>query len=228
MSTSVGAARAHVKSLAEQRGVVETELLSCLARLEADGQPGLHGSLLDSEGFPRADVDIHTIRRDRHRVAILKTDYVELTKALDEGLTRLHALARADGSAELNSWLPAPQAEPPKRPRVEPLSHPPSPSPMDVEPVAVVESQVPWAVVDEVVGGSPAAEAGLALGDCLLAVGSAQTLAATPEVVRAAAESGATLTVHLLRRGQAMALRLSPRVWEGRGVLGCHLTPARG
>ena len=33
------------------------------------GQPGLKGNLVDREGFPRADVDIHNVRILRNRLA---------------------------------------------------------------------------------------------------------------------------------------------------------------
>ncbi len=60
--------RVQIQQLAEQRDAVEAEVNAVSARLDATGV-GLTGRLVDSEGFPRADVDIPAIRADRHRMA---------------------------------------------------------------------------------------------------------------------------------------------------------------
>ena len=36
---------------------------------QSNGVPGLHGGLVDAEGFPRADIDVHAIRGSRQRLA---------------------------------------------------------------------------------------------------------------------------------------------------------------
>ena len=60
--------REQIKQLAEQRDAVEAEVNFISARLDATGV-GMTGRLIDSEGFPRADLDIPAIRADRHRMA---------------------------------------------------------------------------------------------------------------------------------------------------------------
>jgi 26S proteasome non-ATPase regulatory subunit 9 len=46
---SVSALKAELQAKQAQREALETEIQTCLARLNAPGQPGLKGSLLDKE-----------------------------------------------------------------------------------------------------------------------------------------------------------------------------------
>ena len=47
--------------------------------------------LVDAEGFPRADVDVHATRTARHRLACLNTDHKALMEEIEKGLHALHA-----------------------------------------------------------------------------------------------------------------------------------------
>ena len=103
------ATREALKALANKREALESEMLAIQEKLDALGV-GVSSSLVDSEGYPRADVDVHSIREDRHRLAVLKTDYIEVTQALDKGLQALHSALRGP-----STFPPVP--EPPKRGR---------------------------------------------------------------------------------------------------------------
>lgn len=39
------------------------------------------------------------------------------------------------------------------------------------------------------------------------------------------ANEGQLVAVTFMRQGQLVDLQLIPRIWEGRGLLGCHLRP---
>lgn len=80
----------------------------------------------------------------------------------------------------------------------------------------------PFAMVDEITEGSPAAEDGLQLGDQVVKFGHVefgenllQRLAA-----EAQANRGQALPMIVLRQGAIINLTVTPRVWEGRGLLG--------
>ena len=47
-----------LKSLAQQKKVIEDEIIGLSECLTAEGMPGLSGPLVDKEGFPRDDIDI--------------------------------------------------------------------------------------------------------------------------------------------------------------------------
>lgn len=42
---------------------------SIIDRLCQPGGPGISGNLVDSEGFPRSDIDIPAVRADRQRLS---------------------------------------------------------------------------------------------------------------------------------------------------------------
>ena len=62
------AAQVQLKDLALKRESIEGDISLRLERLEASGV-GRTGSLVDKEGFPRADIDIAVVRADRQRIA---------------------------------------------------------------------------------------------------------------------------------------------------------------
>lgn len=225
--------RESLKALATQREALESEMASVLELLNAPGQPGVRGALVDREGFPRADIDVHAVRTNRHRLAgvsrhtvcahpgacsragaVLTTDYERLSASLERGLASFHAAAQASGLVGGTQAFPA--ALEPKRQRLEPAA-------------AVATTAPPqasaFACVDEVSASSPAQEAGLRVGDLLLRLGAAASLGAAPGVVAAAADARASLELLVMRSGVQLALHVSPRPWAGRGVLGCHLRP---
>ena len=69
-----------LKELYAEREASEQELALLSAQLPSD--PGMHGPLVDSEGFPRADIDIATIRAQRQRAisTVLLPLIVRMTK----------------------------------------------------------------------------------------------------------------------------------------------------
>ena len=274
--------RAAIKTLADQRAVLEAEMEAVLSRLNAPGMPGVSGRLVDAEvracvtreracslaravawgealtsagaaiwrhqGFPRADIDLHAVRNDRHRLAgalhaalsriclrraeccppgaVLKTDYARVSDALERSLHALHAAARASGGAPTAAGA----VSEPKRPRLDAAD---AAVPMETGEAAQAAATplAAFAVIDEVSADSPAAAAGIAVGDRLIALGdvrcgsggAAAALAALgPQV---AAAEGRALAVEVLRRGERVTLSLTPRRWDGRGLLGCHLRP---
>mmetsp|Transcript_15357 Transcript_15357/g.30807 ORF Transcript_15357/g.30807 Transcript_15357/m.30807 type:complete len:109 (-) Transcript_15357:411-737(-) len=70
---------------------IEAEIAALQETLEnMPGKPGLKGPLVDSEGFPRADVDVHTVRQHRHKIACLQTDHKAAMKEVEQGLYNYH------------------------------------------------------------------------------------------------------------------------------------------
>ncbi len=84
----------------------------------------------------------------------------------------------------------------------------------------------PFAVIDELAEGSPAADAGLQLYDQLCSFGGVTRQ--TPDTLQAVAallREGQAVEAVVLRHGAPQVLSLTPRTWAGRGLLGCHLRP---
>ena len=75
--------------------------------------PGLKGALIDSEGFPRADIDIPQVRTMRGRMACLNTDLSAVMKQLEKGLEELHKAYRdAELAVDDKATSPKPNVEP--------------------------------------------------------------------------------------------------------------------
>ncbi|KAI8476042.1 MAG: hypothetical protein J3K34DRAFT_5325 [Monoraphidium minutum] len=218
-----------IKALMQQKEAAEREIAERMTRLDAPGGPGMDQPLVDGEGYPRADVDVHAARVDRSAVIRLTNDHKELMGRIERLMHALHAAARDSGdgpaaaAANGNGHAAAAAAprEPPAPPQAAPAAAAPAPS------------LRPFAVVDEVAEGSPASDAGIQLGDQLCRFG-----AVTPappgqgggdELARVAAAlqaaEGRGVEVVFLRHGAPVALALTPRRWAGRGLLGCHLRP---
>ena len=156
-----------VEKLYRRREQIETEMSLISQRLNAEGMPGLKGSLVDSEGFPISGVDLYAIRSDRKRYAVLKNDHVEITNNIQNQLSEI--LAPQDG------------------PQVEGHGKQKQTDETKVEQVGVVandrrvveEKQTPlkaFAVVDVLTPSSPAEVDGLMLHDRVLSFGEARTI----------------------------------------------------
>ncbi|KAK9822610.1 hypothetical protein WJX74_010446 [Apatococcus lobatus] len=231
MSTAL---KATLKQRMHDRDILEKEIAERSARLEAAGV-GLHGGLVDREGFPRSDIDVAGLREDRQRVLVLSNDHKTVTAKLEGLLQQLHAEARLEKSSSSTTDMTASMALPSadtltseslKRPyaAVSQTSHQVSAMPAANAPAS--SKGRPFAVVDEVVAGSPAASAGVQLGDQWISFGRSDASKGSSMASVAATLQdceGRLATAEFVRRGAAMQLQLMPSKWSGRGLLGCHL-----
>ena len=69
-----------LRELDRSKKAMEDEIVALTECLTAPGMPGLSGNLIDSEGFPRADIDIPQVRTMRGRRAYLQTDLSAVMK----------------------------------------------------------------------------------------------------------------------------------------------------
>eukprot|EP01105_Mastigella_eilhardi_P017243 TRINITY_DN3965_c0_g1_i2.p2 TRINITY_DN3965_c0_g1~~TRINITY_DN3965_c0_g1_i2.p2 ORF type:complete len:157 (+),score=36.90 TRINITY_DN3965_c0_g1_i2:362-832(+) len=155
---------------------------------------------------------IYAIRNAQHRLRCLQTDHTAVMQQIESCLLRLHAASREEKAA-----TQAPQHTKTSK------QAPPA-------------SQV-VAVVDEVTHGSPAHEAGFHVGDIVTTFGSCTHKdgdALTPQevllqmqtVVKANMDRSVPVVVY--REGEGIVqLAVTPRQWDGPGLLGCHLIPAK-
>ncbi|XP_078433349.1 26S proteasome regulatory subunit [Wolffia australiana] len=205
--------KAETIALMDQRTSMEAQMNAIIARLCAPGGPGITGNLLDSEGFPRADIDIPAIRSDRHRLSELRNDHKNITDKIDQNLQVLH-------SGKLNQ---SPSSYPRDTAAVSggPLAEPSGSATMAVDYSPPGE---PFATIDEISEESPASVDGLCLGDLVLRfgdVGKGDDL--LPRLAsEAQLNQGKPVQVAVLRQGSPLTLTVTPRAWHGRGLLGCH------
>ena len=69
MSLGRDEARAEMRKISAQQKLIEAEMEALTEVLTQEGGPGLTGNLVDEEGFPRADIDVHGVLIQRNRMA---------------------------------------------------------------------------------------------------------------------------------------------------------------
>lgn len=201
----------------------------------------MNGNLLDAQGFPRSDIDVHGVRNQRNRYATLRTDHEKITAEIEKYLYM--ALAPpADKTGENGP------SEPPSAASSTAAPTPPSDvatagsSSVRSEPIqppntaSAFPRRSAFALVDVVTENSPAATAGVEVNDKIISFG-AISLRAFPTPQHAMQALPGLLREHenravdvVIDRGeddavQSLTLSLSPRKWSGAGLLGCHVIP---
>ncbi|CAD6889741.1 unnamed protein product [Tilletia controversa] len=176
----------------------------------------LTSPLVDDEGFPRADLDVHAIRIARNRIAMLRNDRVDITNQMAEAM-RLAFLEPPGGGA--SSTMP------------NGFSSSVDDSASSVSSSSAVHNTLkPFAQINSVTPDSPADQAGLRQGDVLLSFAGlsaqdpedAPSLSALPPLVVESRQ----IEIIVKRGSEILTLQLTPRPGAGhRGLLGCHLLP---
>jgi len=190
------------RSLIAQRKTIEADIDAQVSILKANSST-LHSPLVDPDGFPRADIDVYAVRGARVRLIELKNDLDAVMTEIGKALERVYD------------------------PTIEASAGPDSSS-----SVSNTEALRPFAKVDGVAPGSPAAEAGLQRGDLVVKFGaltqrSFPSSSIEPLATLVAGSENLSLPISVLRgeEQQMTQLNLTPQKWGGRGLLGCHIVP---
>ncbi|KAI4376231.1 hypothetical protein MLD38_014016 [Melastoma candidum] len=215
--------KAETIKLMDKRASIEAEMDFIIQRLTLPGGPGLQGNLLDSEGFPRADIDIPVVRAERLRLSELRNDHKQITKRIDENLQALHSHRLSPVPTLANASVDATETTPGIFTGNAAVSAPPPTSRADDMDVDFL-SRRPFALVDEITEGSPAATDGLQLGDQIVMFGNVESGDNLLQKLSSEAQSnvGNPIRLTVMRQGVVMNLSVTPRTWHGRGLLGCH------
>ncbi|XP_031611254.1 26S proteasome non-ATPase regulatory subunit 9 [Oreochromis aureus] len=193
-----------VKNLIKKKDEIEEQIKAYYDVLQDQGV-GVEDSLVDAEGYPRADVNLYQIRTARHNISCLQNDHKAIMAEIEEALHKLHAREKAKREQD--------EAEAQEEAMEHQVTLPP-----------------PFARVDAVTEGSPACGAGLRVGDELIEFGSVNTgnfqnLQNIASVVQHS--EGKPLRVSVIRAGQKVQMSLTPQRWSGRGLLGCNIIPVQ-
>ncbi|OII78191.1 hypothetical protein cand_035200 [Cryptosporidium andersoni] len=198
--------------LIKQKENIEKEVKELTEFLNSFGPDvGIKGSLVDSEGFPRADIDLYEIRSARNRLAILNTDYSEVMKKIETKLIELHSQSKIN-----------------------------VPYTVKKQSCQDVGELIPFARVDDVKEASPAYESGLRVGDLILKFGSLYVKeGSTEQQISTIFEDIPTKVVESLSKilhitvsrpknssdliKEVINIEVTPKKWSGSGYLGCHI-----
>ncbi len=175
------------------------------------------------------------MRSQRHRLAVLKTDYKSLSVELEKALQS--ALPPVPNDEDVTPTTKASTAVAPSTsPSVQNGSSSSRASAQHELGSASDHTRVPFALVDNVTPGSPASVAGIQVGDRIVAF-AAVSMRTRPTVAAAMQALGAAVRDHngrpadlLVFRNegeafQCLKLSITPRPWSGNGLLGCHVVP---
>jgi len=92
--------KAQLKQIQKERSDLEKKIADLQEQERVTmGEHGAGGRLVDSEGFPRADIDVHSARVIRHDLVCAQNDYSALCKKLETALLEMHAQAKAEYDA---------------------------------------------------------------------------------------------------------------------------------
>lgn len=180
-------------------------------------------SLLTPDGFPRADLDVAQIRTTRSRIIHLRNDYKELMNIIEKSV---HA------HFEFLQKNPLPQPTSSTHP-TNGTTNGVAIGTTSIPAGGVQVLEAPFAKVNSVVEGSPAAQAGLKPQDLIRRFGyvdrrNHEGLKKLAECVQG--NEGQSVLVKVSRGlgedVQELSMNLLPRKdWGGRGLLGCHIVP---
>lgn len=226
--------RARFRELTAQKAELEARIEAAAARLNAPGGPGLTAPLVDREGFPRADVgDLAAARRDRHDLACWTNDHKALMKEVEEVVHALMAAGSSGGGQKEEDEAMGEATEAAPAPAAPAAAAPPA------QTTTTTTNLPPFASVGDVAPCSPAAAAGMQVGDLILRLAGVDAAAGAADAppssssplllervaAALAASENRPCACVVLRAGRRVALELTPRRWAGRGLLGCHLRP---
>lgn len=189
-----------LRELTSKRDNLETEADAIRSELESHGPHGeapmgIKGPLVDPEGYPRADVDVHRARLLRHRLACIQTDHKQIMKQIEELLPQL-----LKNTSEASTSAPS-------------SSHSADSN----------ERSAPFAKIGNVRSGSPADVAGLRADDEIVSFGDATSLNDVKEYTMS--HLNESFAVLVVSRREEKTLHITPQAWSGEGVLGCSFLP---
>ncbi|XP_058825286.1 26S proteasome non-ATPase regulatory subunit 9 [Topomyia yanbarensis] len=200
-----------VLELIKQKESIEGKINDQGRILQAN-QVGMKDPLVDGNGYPRNDIDVYQVRQARHQIICLQNDLKAIMKQIEQGLHTVHAETAAQQRENLGST---------KLLDME----------VDGEGIPAIRRTgpvKPIAKVNVVSDGSPAQEAGIALRDELIEFGTVNAanfrdLSQIGVLVRSCENK--SIPVKIRRDGKIIDITLTPKAWNGRGLLGCNIVP---
>ncbi|XP_072755761.1 26S proteasome non-ATPase regulatory subunit 9 isoform X2 [Anoplolepis gracilipes] len=189
-----------VLELMKDKEKIESNLRT-LKEILNSNHVGMDEPLVDSEGYPRQDIDVYQVRHTRHKIICLTNDHKALMKKIEEGLHRIHALAEGSKTQE-------------------PVSN--------ISDSHETEMLEPFLRVNLVSPGSPAEIAGIQVEDLILEFGSIhyRNFKSLTDIGKLVENSRYKIVQLKIKRGSNITvLSLTPRPWVGKGLLGCNVIP---
>jgi len=215
--------REQVRAWIIEKDEIEARLEALEKELEDSGF-GMHGGLIDEEGYPLPDVEkIWDVRNARNQIAMLRNDHTDLMKKIENNLEHCFADDAESSTVENKDSDTKEIAE-----KMEKQTLAEGEDQDESSKTGQNDQKIAFCRVNMVQFGSPAEAAGLRAGDRVVSFGYADhdnhnQLRLIRDVV--VANENESVSVSVLREDRFITLNLVPKKWTGQGLLGCHLVP---
>ena len=220
--------REELLKLDKERKKLEEKIFNLTDYLNQPGMPGVDGSLIDKEGFPKAGLDLVAIRTARHDLICTQNDLKNLMEKIEKKMMTYFE--------EINNNRKEDESNEEEKNSISNIKQ-------EATTGACAEDQnnnkmgenikEPFAKVISVENGSPADEAGLKADDSIINFNgilfkgaSNNPLVTLSDIVKS--KIGEQIPISLVRKNkenilELVRLNIIPHTWNGRGVLGCKL-----
>ncbi|KAF2074249.1 hypothetical protein CYY_004459 [Polysphondylium violaceum] len=239
-----------VQQLIKERTSLERELES-LTKFLTTGEGstfGLHGSFVDSEGYPSPHLElIIEVKKARNRISCIQYDYKKLMKTIEQNLEILHSQSKSNPIARppITNNNTTQQSNSNNNTNVNNnnnnnKNNHNNDNDMDITQDSIisthkeeVKKEVEFVYLDLISPGSPSEKAGLKSGDKIYQFGSVgpiysldssiSYLQAIASIVRNSEDK--PITIKFYRDNEKMTTILIPKKWNGQGLIGCFIKP---
>lgn len=196
--------------LEQKKFEIENQLGELEKVLEQEGNVGLTGPLVDSEGYPRSEIDLYKVRLARQQINCLRNDYKQVMNEIEAELGKIYS-SSSGTTPESNDNTSSNGG-------------------------TVLKGR-PFCVVTQVDVDSPASEAGIQVGDEIVQFGPyvhgtvGKSLAQIGELVKTSVNKIVLLNVARCDKSVPnsekvyVKIKLTPKTWSGHGLLGCKIVP---
>ncbi|SOV10960.1 proteasome regulatory protein, putative [Plasmodium sp. gorilla clade G2] len=209
--------------LVKKREDIENELKVHMDFLESpeNKNVGMKGNLIDSEGFPRNDIDIYSIRVARNKIICLKNDYIDINKKLEEYIHKVHSthpVIRVERNKNINNDL----LNTPQQITKE-------------EDIQNAKKNI-FAIIDEVIDNSPSHKSGLKINDQIFQFGDIikkneneqnnySNIQLIKEIGNYMKTQPKQILVKILREENILFYHIIPEQTQKGLYIGCHISP---
>ena len=220
--------REELLQLDKEKMKLEEKIATLTDYLNGPGMPGVEGSLIDKDGFPKPGLDHVTIRTIRHDLICTQNDLNNLMGTIEKKMMAYFE--------ELNNNKMEEESQEEDKKANSNIKQEATAGACadDQNNNKTVENmQEPFAKIASVEGGSPADEAGLKEGDAIINFNeilykgvSKNPLITFKEIVTN--KIGEKIPLSVVRKNkenilEVVNLNIVPHSWSGKGVLGCKL-----
>ena len=218
--------REELLELDKEKKKLEEKIASLTEYLTGPGMPGVDGSLIDRDGFPKPGLDHVTIRTVRHDLICTQNDLKNLMEKIEKKM--------ASYFEELNNnKMEEEEEEVKKNNKIgkEETTADACDEDMNKKNNIEVNMKEAFAKIVSVENGSPAEEAGLKPDDHIINFNgilykgvSHNPLITLSEIVKS--KIGEEIPMSIVRKNKDNILEMNkikiiPHTWNGKGVLGC-------